>query len=44
MTSLGVSKMSAAFVTFFLSALLHELVMAVVTKKVRMCAACSSKF
>jgi sterol O-acyltransferase len=30
------SKFSAAFVTFLLSALVHELVMAVVTKKVRM--------
>lgn len=31
----GMSKPSAAMVTFFLSALLHELVMAIVTKKIR---------
>ncbi|KAH8926453.1 hypothetical protein BT69DRAFT_1259288 [Atractiella rhizophila] len=32
----GISRGSAAFVTFFLSACFHELVMAVVTKKIRM--------
>lgn len=31
-----ISKFQAAFVTFFLSALVHELVMAIVTKKIRM--------
>ncbi|KAH8116441.1 MBOAT-domain-containing protein [Phellopilus nigrolimitatus] len=36
MTSYKLSKSSAMFVTFFLSAILHELVMAVVTKKIRM--------
>ncbi|WRT69249.1 uncharacterized protein IL334_006233 [Kwoniella shivajii] len=35
MTGLQLSRTSAAFVTFFLSALCHELVMAVVTKKIR---------
>nr|ODO03902.1 sterol O-acyltransferase [Cryptococcus depauperatus CBS 7855] len=34
-SSLQLSKTSAAFVTFILSALCHELVMAVVTKKIR---------
>ncbi|WVQ74465.1 hypothetical protein IAR50_004066 [Cryptococcus sp. DSM 104548] len=35
MSSLQLSRTSAAFVTFLLSALCHELVMAVVTKKIR---------
>ncbi|WVQ63720.1 uncharacterized protein L199_001873 [Kwoniella botswanensis] len=35
MTGLQLSRTSAAFVTFLLSALCHELVMAVVTKKIR---------
>jgi sterol O-acyltransferase len=35
MDSLQLSRMSAAFVTFLLSALCHELVMAVVSKKIR---------
>ncbi|GAA5978741.1 hypothetical protein JCM11641_006162 [Rhodosporidiobolus odoratus] len=35
-TSYHFSKFSAAFVTFLLSALVHELVMAVVTKKIRL--------
>jgi uncharacterized membrane protein YvlD (DUF360 family) len=35
MDGLQLSRMSAAFVTFLLSALCHELVMAVVSKKVR---------
>ncbi|EIW67053.1 hypothetical protein TREMEDRAFT_34263 [Tremella mesenterica DSM 1558] len=35
MDSLSLSKTSATFVTFLLSALCHELVMAVVTKKIR---------
>ncbi|GAA6015089.1 hypothetical protein JCM11491_001656 [Sporobolomyces phaffii] len=36
MTTYKFSKFQAAFVTFFLSACVHELVMAVVTKKIRM--------
>ncbi|GAA5878509.1 hypothetical protein JCM16303_002104 [Sporobolomyces ruberrimus] len=36
MTAYKFSKFQAAFVTFFLSACVHELVMAVVTKKIRM--------
>jgi uncharacterized membrane protein YvlD (DUF360 family) len=35
MDGLQLSRTSAAFVTFLLSALCHELVMAVVTKKIR---------
>lgn len=35
MDGLQLSRMSAAFVTFLLSALCHELVMAVVSKKLR---------
>lgn len=35
MDGLRLSRMSAAFVTFLLSALCHELVMAVVSKKLR---------
>lgn len=35
MTTLQLTRTSAAFVTFLLSALCHELVMAVVTKKIR---------
>ena len=35
MDGLQLSKTSATFVTFLLSALCHELVMAVVTKKIR---------
>jgi sterol O-acyltransferase len=35
MDGLKLSKMSATFVTFLLSALCHELVMAVVSKKIR---------
>ena len=35
MYGLQLSRTSAAFVTFLLSALCHELVMAVVTKKIR---------
>ena len=36
LSSKRVSKFSATFLTFLLSALVHELVMAVVTKKIRM--------
>lgn len=36
MTTYKFSKFQAAFVTFLLSACVHELVMAVVTKKLRM--------
>ncbi|GAA5943472.1 uncharacterized protein JCM15063_006483 [Sporobolomyces koalae] len=36
MTTYKFSKFQAAFVTFFLSACVHELLMAVVTKKIRM--------
>jgi sterol O-acyltransferase len=35
MSGLRLSRQSATFVTFLLSALCHELVMAVVTKKIR---------
>lgn len=33
--SYGLSRTTAMFVTFFLSAMAHELVMAIVTKKIR---------
>lgn len=36
MASYKLSKLSAAFVTFLFSACVHELVMAVVTKKLRL--------
>ena len=35
MDGLQLSRMSATFITFLLSALCHELVMAVVSKKIR---------
>ena len=35
MTSYKLSKQSAMFITFLLSAAVHELVMAIVTKKIR---------
>jgi sterol O-acyltransferase len=35
MEGFRLSRMSATFVTFLLSALVHEMVMAVVTKKIR---------